>query len=66
MPLLNRQPPNPRRGLFDPPPAPASTPTWEMLPETVRREAIEILARMIRDLLNAPNGADTAREVTDE
>lgn len=63
MPLLNRQPPNPRRGLFDPPP---STPTWEMLPEPVRREAVEILARMIRALLDARNGADAAREVTDE
>jgi hypothetical protein len=63
MPMLNRQPPNPRRGLFDPPP---STPTWEMLLETVRREAVEILVRMIRDLLDAPNGAAAAREVADE
>lgn len=63
MPLRTHPLPNPPRGLFDPPP---STPTWDLLPESVRREAVEILARMISNLRPTPDRADTVQEVADE
>jgi hypothetical protein len=55
--------PTPALSLFDPA---SATPAWETLPEPVRREAVEILVRMIRDLTPTPSGADAGREVDDE